>query len=137
MIAGLFLSYGTCLLLETLADFVLPMKGLRTLTLYHCASPSIFLLTLHPNMDSSGAVVCPELEELMIEHRKGFDIEVIVGMAAARALRGAKLKTVIFIRWHRSVYTQPDVSELKKHVVDVECSNRWDDDYGWVRVYNL
>jgi hypothetical protein len=45
---------------------LLPMERLRTLTLYHCASPHIFIHALHPTVSSSGTVVCPELEELVI-----------------------------------------------------------------------
>ena len=159
MIARVITSCGTSLLLETLADLdtskterlqiyfsasriqgsphqaLLPMKELRTLKLYHCASPRIFVRVLHPSANLSEAVVCPELEELIIEHRTAFDIEAVVGMAAARASRGVKLETVRIVHWHRSGYTQPNVSELKKHVSHVECNGQWDDDV-WVCVYN-
>jgi hypothetical protein len=49
-------------------------------------------------------------------------------MAAARASRGAKLKSVTILRGN---YVRADVLELKKHVFHVECGpdpNGVDDD---------
>ena len=96
---------------------LLPMKDLRTLALPLCITPHAFLHALHPNVSPSGVVVCPKLEELVIEHRGTFKIEKVVGMAAARELRGARLKLVRII-----TPVQVDISELKKHVLHV----KWD-----------
>jgi len=99
---------------------LLPMKGLRTLRLAQCEDLHIFIHALHPGMNSSGIMVCPELEELIIEHKLVFDLKVVEGVAAARASRGAKLKVVKIISWNRCIKAQLDASELKNHVSHVE-----------------
>jgi len=102
---------------------LLPMKDLRALTLYRCRNPNLFIHALDPGADPSGIVVCPKLEEFVLV--PGFaeeirDIESLVGMVAARASRGAKLKSVRIhtngraARWF-------DASELEKRVLHVEC----------------
>ena len=68
-------------------------------------------------MSPSGALVCPKLEEFFVEHREPLDIRGIVRMAAARASRGANLKSVRI----SDRYEQSDVLELKKYVSRVEC----------------
>jgi hypothetical protein len=101
---------------------LLPMERLRTLTLYHCASPHIFVHALHPIVSSSGVVVCPELEKLVIKldpDRGTLDMKGIIGVAAARALRGAKLKSVKIIGQGQPA--RADVWELEKYVLHVEC----------------
>lgn len=73
-------------------------------------------------MSPSGVVVCPKLEELVIEiYLERFDIKDVIGIAAARAIRGMKLKSVRIINSSRTTYPQVDVLELKKHVLNVEC----------------
>jgi len=99
---------------------LLPMKGLRTLTLTRCEDPHIFVHALHPGTSSSGVVVCPELEELVIEHKAAFDLKVIEGVVAARASRGAKLKLIRIISWYGTIEDQIDASELKNLVSRVE-----------------
>ena len=54
---------------------LLPMKDLRTLKLYGFKDPQIFVRALHPSMSPSGVVVCPRLEELVIEYMETFDIK--------------------------------------------------------------
>ena len=103
---------------------LLPMKDLLTLTLSLCASPQIFIYALDPTVGSSGVLVCPKLEEIIIEHRGEFDIESILRVAAARASRGAKLKLVRIVT--RGGVAEIDASELKKHVLHVECSHKVD-----------
>jgi len=103
---------------------LLPMQTLLTFTLSLCARPHIFIHALHPSMSSSGDVVCPKLEEIVIRHRKTFDIESVLGTVAARAASGAKLKLVRIVSRDESV--EIDVSELKKHVPRVECSREVD-----------
>ena len=98
------------------------MERLRTLTLYHCASPHTFVHALHPIVSSSGVVVCPELEKLVIEldpDRGTLYMKGIIGVAAARTLRGAKLKSVKIIGQGQPA--RADVWELEKHVLHVEC----------------
>jgi len=136
--------YGTCLVFESLAPIdtskterleikcgeaptsgplsraLIPMNKLRTLILTRCKNLHNLIHALHPNMSSSEVVVCPRLEELVIDHWETFAIENIVGMAAARASKGAELKTVRIIILLGAVYPQLDTSELEKHVSHVE-----------------
>jgi hypothetical protein len=100
---------------------LLPMKHLHTLTLSHCTSPETFIHALDPRMSSSGVLVCPELEDLILVLRRNgetLNIKDVMEMAAARALRGAKLKSVRIAS--REEFTQIDVVELRKHVWQVE-----------------
>lgn len=66
-------------------------------------------------MSSSEVVVCPKSEELVLEliDREVFDIKHIVGTAAARASRGAKLKSVRIVG--QDEIGRSDTSGLKKH----------------------
>jgi len=98
---------------------LLPMQDLRTLTLSRCITPHVFIHALHPGMRPSGVVVCPKLEEFVIEYQGTLNIENVVGIAAAREFRGARLKLVRTIGQVK--YVEVDVLELKKHVLHVEC----------------
>jgi hypothetical protein len=99
---------------------LLPMKHLRTLTFRACLTPHVFIHALHPDMTSSGVVVCPKLEELVIVlDWIPLDMESVIGVVAARASRGANLKSVRIIGQHK--FERADVLELKKHVLHVEC----------------
>ena len=109
---------------------LLPMKDLRTLTLYLCESLPAFISALHPKIGSSEVVICPKLEELVIEHRDPHMITNVIGMVAARASGGAKLKSVEMVNRLDLVYPQIDVMELKKHVLHVECYGIRDDSDG-------
>ena len=108
---------------------LLPMRGLRTLTLSHCQSSRGFIAALRRGVGSSGLVACPELEELVLAFhidegiiKDGIDgpgiIKEVIGMAAARVLRGAKLKCVRIIDHDKDM--QIDSFELEKHVLRVE-----------------
>jgi hypothetical protein len=110
---------------------LLPMKHLRILELQYCASPHIFVHALHPTMSSSGTVVCPELEELVITLvRRTIDVRSVIEVVAARASRGVKLKSVKIVG--QRTFARIDVLELKKHVLCVECGPEVDgaDDNG-------
>lgn len=101
---------------------LLPMGNLRTLTLRECIGTYNFVHALHPSMNLSGVVVCPKLEELVIVlYDEGLDIKHVIGTAAARASRGAKLRSVRIVGRNRAVRARRDVLELKKHVFHVEC----------------
>ena len=102
---------------------LLPMTDLRTIELSGCRSPHIFAQALQPSMNSSEVVVCPKLEELILESPDGvFDIKSVTKMAAARASRGKKLRTVKLV--DRQGELDPKVIlELKKHVSYVECAS--------------
>lgn len=99
------------------------MTDLRTIELSGCRSPHIFAQALQPSMNSSEVVVCPKLEELILESPDGvFDIKSVTKMAAARASRGKKLRTVKLV--DRQGELDPKVIlELKKHVSYVECAS--------------
>ena len=100
---------------------LLPMKDLRTLIFFKCKSLHTFIRALQPGTDSSDAVVCPQLEELGLVLRTDgeiFNIASVVEMAAARALRGVKLRTVRIADGEGEAGL--DVSELRKYVWNVE-----------------
>ena len=99
---------------------LLLMKHLRTLTLDHCANPHIFVQALHLTKSSPRTLACPELEELIIVPDGGtLDMESVTEVAAARASRGAKLKTIRIVGQDQPA--RADVLELEKHVFHVEC----------------
>ena len=112
---------------EPLYQALLPMKDLRTLKLSGFVSLDIFIRALQPFTNSSEAMVCPKLEELVLtpcpfyRGRDPFRITSILEVAAARALEGGKLKTVkIFRRRGRTSLNMPELTELRKHVWNVE-----------------
>ena len=97
------------------------MIDLRTLTLSRCMHPNVFIRVLQPATSSSEAVACPKLEELVLvlhSHETMAHIMSVVKMAAARASRGEKLRTVR-IAGEQDAATF-DVSELRKHVRNAE-----------------
>ena len=78
------------------------------------------MAVLNPNMDTSGVVVCPKLEEIVVvldSDTEEIDVESTTEIAAARASRGAKLRTLKIV----GKLNLGDVLELKKHVSNVEC----------------
>ena len=101
---------------------LLLMKDLRTVVLCRSSGlPRAFMDALNPNTNPPKEVVCPSLEELsFVLHIQGcveeFDVQAVIEMAAARASRGAKLRTV-----RDQVELDPrDVLELRKHVLHVK-----------------
>jgi hypothetical protein len=103
---------------------LLPMKHLRTLTLSQCVAPHLFTRALDPRMSSSGVVVCPKLEVLVLvlrRNRETLDIKDVIEMAAGRASRGAKLKSVRIVS--QGKFMKTDVLGLEKHVLHMECGH--------------
>ena len=104
---------------------LLAMGSLRTLILSDCVDTHAFVRALEPSKGLSNVgVVCPNLEELVFAPPngwKGFDIESVIEMARARASRGAKLR-IIRIVGEQGELDPEVVSELRKHVLDVEYS---------------
>ena len=99
---------------------LLPLKNLRTLTLSRCRNQNTFIAALGPNTGkASGVVACPNLEEVVLDLRidTGIDVKNIAKIAAARASRGAKLRTVRIIGGKGKL----GLGELRKHVLNVEC----------------
>jgi len=111
---------GTTVYVTLLNRALLHMNGLRILALTRCETPHYFVYALHPDLNHPWIVVCPELEELVIEHEGMFDIKIVERGLAARALRGAKLKVVRIISWFGYVKARLDVSELRNHVSRVD-----------------
>jgi len=118
---------GNLLSKEPLYQALLPMKDLRTLTLSECISPDILIRALKPSTSSSEVMVCPKLEEfVLVPYPLSFglgpsEMTSIIEMAAARASRGGKLKTVRIFQ--RRGTANLDVSELRKYVWSVECGH--------------
>jgi hypothetical protein len=101
---------------------LLPMKHLRTLTLHCGRCPHIYVDALHPTMSSSRIAVCPKLEELVIVLASWgtFDMKSVIGVAAARASGGTRLKSIRIVGdWDK--FGQTDVLELEKYVLHAEC----------------
>ena len=103
---------------DPLYQTLLPMTDLRTLKISRCRSPHIFTQALRLGMNSSG-VVCPKLEELILESPdEALDVKSVVGMTAWRAWKGKKLRTIRIVDGRG----EPDpkiISGLKKHVSHV------------------
>ena len=101
---------------------LVPMQNLHALTISRCKNLPRFIRALDPDTNSSNALTCPRLEELVLcIHRKdGFDVESVARMAAARTSRGAKLQSVRIVSLGRGDPIPVDVSELSKHVSHVE-----------------
>ena len=92
------------------------MRCLRTLTVSRCKDISSYIC------DLSADVICPRLEELVLDlrvHGKKFDIQALIGIAGVRASRGTKLKSVRIASRDKSV--QSCVLKLEQHVPHVEC----------------
>jgi len=96
------------------------MKDLSTLMLKYCKNPHEFVRVLDPSKNLSEDVVCPKLEEFVVEHCGKLDIRAVIGMAAARESRGAKLNSIWILSPFGLDYTQLDVLELKEYVSCVE-----------------
>ena len=106
---------------EPIYRALLPTKNLRTLTLFTCQTRNIFIHALQPATSSSGITVCPKLEELVLvlyPYERLCHVTSVVEMAAARASRGEKLRTFRIVGGNGA--TNIDISELRKHVRDVE-----------------
>ena len=107
---------------DPLYQVLLPMKYLRTLTLPLCTNSDVFIHALDPSTSSSEAAVCPELKELILDccaSGKKLSLQSVIGMAAARALRGAKLEAVRIVHGQGGI-DLVDVLELRKHVGHVD-----------------
>ena len=93
-----------------------PMKFLRTLTISRCKNLSRFMRILDDDL------ICPKLEELIIDpctDGEKFDIQSVAGAAAVRARRIVSLKSVRIASRDKSV--QDDAWKVRAHVPHVEC----------------
>ena len=105
---------------------LLPMGNLRSLTISRPESHYVFVTTLDPSLNSSGVMVCPKLEELVLscpgDASWGCDVERVIAMAGARASRGTKLKSVVIIG--RDNLTPVEERELRTHVLRLVCEGQ-------------
>ena len=113
---------GSDPLSEDLHQALLSMKTLRTLTLSLCSDLPSFILALKPDPKSTNPIPCSKLESLVFRTGERFDIEAMVGVAAARAFGGAPFKLVKIINCGELV-SREGVMELLKHVSHVETSH--------------
>ena len=98
---------------------LLPLKTLRILTLSRFRSPYTLMAALRPN---TGPLACPKLEEFVLVLRtatEAIDFKSLTEIAAARALRGARLRTVRIVGG-RDEPNLGSMAELGKHVLNVE-----------------
>jgi hypothetical protein len=98
-----------------------PMRRLRFLWLRRCNDLPAFVHSLSPQPRLPDAVVCPNLEELVLDPHPdaSFDFQSVIKMAESRASRGAKLKAVR-ITVEREELNPVDVLRLGEHVLHVE-----------------
>ena len=117
------IHHGHLLTGDPLYQTLLPMKDLRTLMLSGCTNQDIFIRALQPTTSSLEVVVCPKLEKIILTllFEGIFDTASVVEMAAARASRGKRLRTIKIIDGRGEA--DLDVSELRKHVWNVEYSS--------------
>ena len=106
---------------------LLLMENLRTLVLGDFDHTS-FVSALNPNRNASNVVICPKLEELSFIIESPY-INEISEMAKVRALRGAKLATVVI--FSAEEFIPAGVFDLESHVSRVEYKSyetepRWD-----------
>ena len=96
------------------------MKALHTLILIDCYNAP-FVSALNPNRISSGALVCPKLEELVlyIKRKEWFCISELLGMVEERSSRGAALSTITIFSSQEFVPAK-EVLKLRDHVSCVE-----------------
>ena len=104
---------------------LLPMNDLRTLTLTRCWDLHTFIRALYPSTGTpSGIVVCPKLEDLVLDLKRDgeeFNIQDMIGTMEARASRGAKLRTLRIVDGNSEPkLDREDVLDLRKHAQCVE-----------------
>ena len=97
------------------------MKNLRILTLTYCADLS-FIFALNPDRNTSNAVICPRLGELVLyiqEPGEESCVDELLEMAKGRASKGVKLSTVMIL-CPRDLIPAEKVLELRKYVSYVD-----------------
>jgi len=110
---------------------LLLLNDLRTLTLIKCENLPV-IHALNPDENGSGAVACPNLEELVLYIKKldWFYISELKEMALARAGRCAKLPSITIVSLgemlpREEVFILREYFPCVEYKVDIE-SPRWD-----------
>ena len=95
------------------------MNALRTLILIDCLNAP-FISALNPSR-TSGTLVCPVLEELVlyVEKEEWFCVDELLGMVKERNSRGARLSTITIVSSPELMLTKK-VLKLRDHVSRVE-----------------
>ena len=111
---------------------LLPLENLRTLILVQRGDLCLLVDTLNPNKSRSRKVVCPSLEEFIFKfYPNKVETRGVMKMAAARASRGAKLRTVVAVG-DEDELDLADVSKFRKRGLheewDLEIDDESDDD---------
>ena len=101
------------------------LTNLHTLIISQCRDTHEFLYGLYVSQNRS--LACPNLEELVFRGSGRFDMKSMVDIAAGRASAGAPLKSFKFIGFGEAV-VEEQVTNLQKHVKDVEFSAYTDDE---------
>ena len=95
------------------------MNGLQTLTLSGC-NDQPFLFALDPEENSPKLMVCPNLKKITLYSRWGDCTQDLIRMAKGRALRGAKLSSIVMIGLS-TLAPKAEVFKLREHVTHVRC----------------
>ena len=102
---------------------VLPMTKLRTLAFYRCNDPSTFVDASRPERSLQESLICPGLEELILDlGTKGgrFGIQSVIAVAAVRVRSGVGLKSVKIVG-RPNAFVREDILEFKGYVPHVGC----------------
>ena len=127
------INYDETLSRDLVYRMLLATEDLCTLVLSHCYNPHGFIAALCPNINSPEVVACPKLEELILTFSINggtFNLKDVIGMGAARALGGSRLRTVRIVDGQDAL-DPGDVLELKKHVMHVEYGPKVDEVGGY------
>ena len=111
------ISYSSSPPEDLLHRALIPMTNLSTVTISGRTDIVPFVCALNPDVYSPNTLICPRLEDLVLSI-DGYDVEYIEEMVAARALRGAKLKTITVANMTNC--SPEDMAELGEHVLHVE-----------------
>ena len=103
------------------------LTNLRTLIISRCCDTLPFLLGLRSAFCPNNSIICPRLEELVFYTDDSFDEKIMVDLAAIRASGGAPLELVKVVSSVEPMLSAEGVTELLKHVSDVETGVEDDD----------
>jgi hypothetical protein len=105
---------------DTVSQTLSSMNNLRTLILTKCHDLP-FILALDPEKNASKAVLCPNLEKLVLytRSRDGFHIKHLQSVMKKRALRNTPLPSITIVGLDE-LAPEKEVVKLKEHVTHVD-----------------